>query len=67
MIKNLKRYKKQLEKEGKSEDAQSLSFYPQTYSLPSDYAVFVEEFKRTNGQENHKHNQLWIMKPIGKA
>jgi tubulin polyglutamylase TTLL9 len=27
--------------------------------LPSDYSIFVEEFKKTGG--------VWIMKPIGKS
>lgn len=46
MIKNLKRYKKQLEKEGKFEEAAAYHFYPTTYNLPSDYSLYVEEFKK---------------------
>nr|CCA21141.1 tubulin polyglutamylase putative [Albugo laibachii Nc14] len=34
-------------------------FFPMTYILPSEYAIFVEEFK--------KHQGVWIMKPTGKA
>jgi len=59
MVKNLKRHKKQLEKEGKYEDAQAYGFFPTTYNLPSDYSIFVEEFKKTGG--------VWIMKPVGKS
>lgn len=33
-------------------------FFPITYILPGEYAMFVEEFKRNQG--------VWIMKPIGK-
>jgi tubulin polyglutamylase TTLL9 len=59
MIKNLKRQKKQHEKEGKFEDANAYNFYPLTYCLPGDYSLFVEEFKKQGG--------VWIMKPIGKS
>jgi len=59
MVKNLKRHKKQLEKEGKYDDAAAFNFFPTTYNLPSDYSIFVEEFKKTGG--------VWIMKPVGKS
>ncbi|CAE1269900.1 TTLL1 [Acanthosepion pharaonis] len=37
-----------------------LDFIPQTFMLPADYNLFVEEFR--------KHpNTMWIMKPCGKA
>ncbi|RLN26812.1 hypothetical protein BBJ28_00004350 [Nothophytophthora sp. Chile5] len=36
----------------------SYDFFPVTYILPGEYAIFVEEFKRNQG--------IWIMKPIGK-
>ena len=60
LIKNLKRTQRQLQREGKDEDAAKYDFYPGTYVLPADYGLFVEEFK------NH-HGALWIMKPIGGA
>ena len=59
MVKNLKRYKKQQEKEGRPEDAAAYGFFPTTYNLPGDYSLFVEEFKRIQG--------VWIMKPVGKS
>lgn len=59
MVKNLKRHKKQLERDGKAAEANAYDFYPATYNLPSDYSLFVEEFKRTG--------LVWIMKPIGKS
>ena len=59
MVKNLKRYKKQLEKEGKFDEAASYNFFPVTYNLPGDYSLFVEEFRKSGG--------VWIMKPIGKS
>ncbi|KAF1787119.1 putative tubulin polyglutamylase TTLL9 [Phytophthora cactorum] len=67
-IKNLKRAKRQMDKKARSEDATlseldmvlgSYDFFPVTYILPGEYAIFVEEFKRNQG--------VWIMKPIGKA
>ena len=59
MARNLKRLKKQLEKESKLE-ASKCDFFPTTYELPSEYHMFVEEFKRNPGT-------IWIMKPAGKA
>jgi tubulin polyglutamylase TTLL9 len=56
MIKNFKRYKKQLEKEGKLDEAAAYNFFPTTYNLPSEYSLFCEEFK--------KNNCVWIMKPV---
>jgi hypothetical protein len=34
-------------------------FFPLTFVVPSEYRMFVEEFKRSGG--------TWIMKPIGGA
>ena len=59
MVKNLKRHKKQLERDGKNNEASHFDFLPTTYNLPGDYSLFVEEFKRVG--------QVWIMKPIGKS
>ena len=64
MVKNLKRMKKNLEKEGRAEEAKELDFFPQTYHMPSEASLFIRKFKelRQNGE-----NQTWIMKPIGRA
>lgn len=48
MIKNLKKHKKQLEKDGKFEEAAEYNFFPLTFNLPNDYSIFFEEFKKTN-------------------
>lgn len=40
-------------------EAAQYNFFPLTYVVPSEYRMFVEEFKRSGG--------TWIMKPIGKA
>jgi tubulin polyglutamylase TTLL9 len=60
MIKNMKRYKKNLEKEGKIDESQDVDFFPLTYNMPGEYSLFVEEFKKNQ-------NTVWIMKPIGKS
>ena len=57
MIKNLKRHKRLLEKEGKLDEAAGFNFFPTTYSLPSEYSIFCEEFKKNS-------NNVWIMKPV---
>ena len=59
MAKNLKRLRKSLEKESKLEAAKC-EFFPTTFELPSEYHIFVEEFKKHPGT-------IWIMKPAGKA
>ena len=59
MARNLKKLKRQYEKESKIEAAKC-DFFPTTYELPSEYHMFVEQFKRNPGT-------IWIMKPAGKA
>lgn len=67
MAKNIKRYRKELEKENSplaERDEHGnfvhLDFMPLTYNMPADYNLFVEEFKRSP-------NTTWIMKPTSKA
>ncbi|XP_046565070.1 LOW QUALITY PROTEIN: probable tubulin polyglutamylase TTLL9 [Haliotis rubra] len=60
MVKNLKRLRKQVEREHGKLEAQSFDFYPTTYELPSEYHIFVEEFKKSPGV-------VWIMKPAAKS
>eukprot|EP00755_Sulcionema_specki_P008474 Sspe_Gene.41051::Locus_19845_Transcript_1_1_Confidence_1.000_Length_2310::g.41051::m.41051/K16599/TTLL1; tubulin polyglutamylase TTLL1 len=62
MVKNVKRYKKDNDKNPAiyTSDGETIQdFLPLTYSLPSDYALFVEEYKKTNS--------LWIVKPANRA
>ena len=79
MAKNIKRYKKEVEKEQREyyrqlqlaaemdgrqvaeqeeeeEALGDLDFVPPTFTLPADYSIFAEEFRRTP-------NSTWIMKP----
>ncbi|XP_021946809.1 probable tubulin polyglutamylase TTLL1 isoform X1 [Folsomia candida] len=67
LVKNIKRYRKDVEKEGgplgeKNEFGKyvHLDFIPTTFVLPADYNMFVEEYRK---------NPLstWIMKPCGKS
>ncbi|KAL8566330.1 putative tubulin polyglutamylase ttll9 [Nucella lapillus] len=60
MVKNLKRMRKQIEREQGKLEAQSLDFSPTTFELPSEYHIFVEEFKKNPGI-------VWIMKPAAKS
>ncbi|CAK73860.1 unnamed protein product (macronuclear) [Paramecium tetraurelia] len=62
MIKNLKKQKRTLEKEGKIDEANAYNFFPLTYHLPSEYPIFNEEFKKQGDNKT-----AWIMKPIGKS
>ncbi|XP_048873581.1 probable tubulin polyglutamylase TTLL9 isoform X1 [Brienomyrus brachyistius] len=60
MVKNLKRYRKTLEREVGHMEAAKCDFFPCTFELPSEYHLFVEEFKR-----NPK--STWIMKPVARS
>ncbi|CAH0397867.1 unnamed protein product [Chilo suppressalis] len=75
LVRNIKRYRKELEKECnplakrtefKLPNGQTinqylyLNFIPVTYVLPSDYNMFVEEFRRFP-------QSTWILKPCGKS
>ncbi|TNN87716.1 Contactin-4 [Liparis tanakae] len=58
MVKNLKRYRKNLERDVGHMEASKCDFFPCTFALPNEYHLFVEEFKRSPGS-------TWIMKPDG--
>ncbi|KAB0355969.1 hypothetical protein FD754_000125 [Muntiacus muntjak] len=68
MVKNIKRYRKELEKEGSplaEKDESGMYLYQDcvhvTYMLPADYnLLFLEEFRKNP-------SGTWIMKPCGKA
>uniref|UniRef100_A0A3Q3KPF8 Tubulin--tyrosine ligase-like protein 9 n=1 Tax=Monopterus albus TaxID=43700 RepID=A0A3Q3KPF8_MONAL len=60
MVKNLKRYRKNLERDIGRMEASRWDFFPCTFALPSEYHLFVEEFKRSPGS-------TWIMKPVTKS
>lgn len=63
MVKNIKRYIKDLQRDNNSQQFQGLvasDIVPVTYLLPADYNLFVEEFKRNP-------NAMWIMKPTSRS
>ncbi|CAM9900810.1 unnamed protein product, partial [Phaeothamnion confervicola] len=60
MVKNLKRMRKQLQRTDCRAEASSYSFWRETFVIPKDYGLFVEEFKRSPGA-------VWIAKPCGRA
>ncbi|CAI4223208.1 unnamed protein product [Auanema sp. JU1783] len=55
LIKNYKKAKKSL---GKLELKQDYSYIPSSYLLPSEYHLFVEEFRK------YPPDTIWIMKPV---
>ncbi|XP_053309213.1 probable tubulin polyglutamylase TTLL9 isoform X2 [Spea bombifrons] len=60
MVKNLKRFRKHLERESGRPEAAKCDFFPKTFDLPSEYHLFVEEFRRSPGI-------TWIMKPVARS
>merc|ERR1719387_1406450 len=59
LAKNLKRVKRQQDRENKDGPAIDTDILPITFVLPLEYSMFTEEFKKLGG--------TWIMKPIGKS
>ncbi|XP_076967967.1 putative tubulin polyglutamylase TTLL9 isoform X3 [Tamandua tetradactyla] len=60
MVKNLKRFRKQLEREVGKLEAARCDFFPKTFELPCEYHLFVEEFRKNPGI-------TWIMKPVARS
>lgn len=67
MVKNIKRYRKDMEKENnpiadrdESGNLLYMDIVPITYLLPGEYTIFVEEFKKSP-------MTTWIMKPTSRA
>ena len=59
--KNLKKFKRALDKQGNAQESGEYDFLPSTYLLPSEYVIFYEEFKKFQQNEGRT---LWIMKPV---
>jgi len=60
LVKNMKRMRRQCEKDGRLEEAQKYNVFPITFVVPQEYNMFVDEFKKHPGC-------TWIMKPIGRS
>ncbi|XP_049635461.1 probable tubulin polyglutamylase TTLL9 [Suncus etruscus] len=60
MVKNLKRFRKQLEREAGKAEASKCDFFPKTFEMPCEYHLFVEEFRKNPGI-------TWIMKPVARS
>ena len=58
MVKHIKKYKKECEKQYQNSDV--LDFVPQSFILPTDYALFVDEYR-------NNPKLTWIMKPCRMA
>ena len=52
MVKNHKRYKKSLEKQG-NKASELMNFIPTSYNLPGDYPIFEEEFRKQIIEREH--------------
>ena len=57
MVKNLKRFRKYLERESGKTEAAKCDFFPKTFEMPCEYHLFGEEFRKNPGI-------TWIMKPV---
>lgn len=44
--KNLKKFKRGLDKQGNKEESGEYDFLPSTYLMPSEYVIFFEEYKK---------------------
>ncbi|XP_028904486.1 probable tubulin polyglutamylase TTLL9 isoform X1 [Ornithorhynchus anatinus] len=60
MVKNLKRFRRRVEREEGKLEARKYDFFPKTFDLPSEYHLFVEEFRKNPGT-------TWIMKPVARS
>nr|XP_025043939.1 probable tubulin polyglutamylase TTLL9 isoform X4 [Pelodiscus sinensis] len=60
IVKNLKRFRKQIERELGKLEATKCDFFPKTFEMPSEYHLFVEEFRKNPGI-------TWIMKPVARS
>ncbi|XP_048675442.1 putative tubulin polyglutamylase TTLL9 isoform X3 [Caretta caretta] len=60
IVKNLKRFRKQIEREAGKLEARKCDFFPKTFEMPSEYHLFVEEFRKNPGI-------TWIMKPVARS
>ncbi|XP_068186547.1 probable tubulin polyglutamylase TTLL9 [Antennarius striatus] len=60
MVKNLKKYRRHLEKIDGRTEASKCDFFPVTFALPNEYHLFLEKFKKNP-------DSVWIMKPAGRS
>ncbi|CAM9597532.1 unnamed protein product, partial [Phaeothamnion confervicola] len=59
LLKNLKKRQAHLRSEGRAAEADACDFMPASYTLPQEYALFADHFRRDPG--------IWIFKPVGGA
>ncbi|KAH8064057.1 hypothetical protein JL721_8458 [Aureococcus anophagefferens] len=60
LIKNLKRAKRMLQRDGGGEEAQKYDFWPQTYVLRATT-------RSSRRSSNARGDNVWIMKPVGRS
>ena len=49
MVKNIKKYKKELDRSGRGAEFDDI--VPVTFTLPTDYPLFVEEFRKVEAEQ----------------
>lgn len=62
VVKNVKKYRKEMDRSGRGGELEDI--VPVTFTLPTDYPLFVEEFRRLEAEQG---KSLWIMKPCAKC
>jgi tubulin polyglutamylase TTLL1 len=62
VVKNIKKYRKEMERQGRGGELDDI--VPVTFTLPTDYPLFVEEFRRVEAEQG---KSTWIMKPCAKC
>jgi len=62
VVKNIKKYRKEMERQGRGSELDDI--VPVTFTLPADYPLFVEEFRRVEAEQG---KSTWIMKPCAKC
>lgn len=56
LTKNVKKAKRQLEREGRVEEAKKYEFVPCSFVVPAEYGPFLEEFKKGMGDYDYDHS-----------
>ena len=64
LARNIRRAKREAEKDGKVDEVARLDIIPHTFLLPTEYPLFVQHFKKESLTSNQN---TYIMKPIGKS
>lgn len=64
LARNIRKARRDAEKDGKLDEVARLDIIPQTFLLPTEYPLFVQHFKKESSTGDRN---TYIMKPIGKS